>query len=92
VYSDATGLVQLTAGTQLGSRVRRTMRANLTKVSADQFKPDVNVERSMSCYFVFDIPRFGFSVTEVLDVYKGLTTQANAGTYALVTKLLGGES
>jgi len=68
------------------------VRVNFEKVSADVFRPDTNVSLSMSCFVVWDVPVIGFSATEQLDVYKGLTGQLSASTYAVATKVLGGES
>lgn len=92
VYEDATGVVTLTAASQIGKRTRRTARIDWSKVSADLFLPDTNVERSMSCYVVLDTPPVGFTSAEQLDAYKGLIGQLNASTYAVITKLIGGES
>lgn len=91
-YASGDRTIILTASSQYGKRTRQVARVNFSKISADLFLPDTNVERSMSCYVVVDRPAVGFSNAEALDVYKGLTGQLNASTYAVITKLLGGES
>jgi len=91
-YASADGNVSLKASSAIGSRTRRVARLDHKKISADLFLPDTSVARSMSCYVVFDLPAQGYSPTEALDVYKGLVNQLNASTYAVVQKLLNGES
>jgi hypothetical protein len=41
---------------------------------------------------VVDHPVNGFSAAEVQDLVKGLLSRLSAGTYADVTKLVGGEA
>jgi hypothetical protein len=90
-YSSEDGTVVLSASSQLGKRIRRNLRVDFQKIAADPIT-ELNALRSMSCYVVFDTPTVGFTNAEELDVYTGLITQANASTYAIVKKLLGGES
>lgn len=92
VYRSSDSSIELIPSTIYGRRVRRSVRVNFEKVSADVFRPDTNVSLSMSCFVVWDVPVIGFSATEQLDVYKGLTGQLSASTYAVATKVLGGES
>jgi len=91
-YTDVTGLAKLSANHAVGKRVRDNLRVDLTKIAADPFEPATNDQFSMSAYIVIDTPRVGFTQTEKLDVVKGLTNLYSASTYALMTKLLGGES
>lgn len=91
-YANADGTISLKASSQIGNRIRRVLRLDHQKVSADEFLSDVQVVRSMSCYLVFDLPRYGYTPTEALAVYSGLKGQMTASSDALVTKLLGGES
>lgn len=91
-YQSADGLIKLSADNAYGRRVRRVLRIDHSKVSADVFIPSQNVKQSMSCYIVFDIPVAGYTNAEVLAVYAGLKTQMTASSDALISKLLGGES
>jgi hypothetical protein len=91
-YVSADGLVSLAASSQIGSRTRRVLRLNHAKISADPFLPAQNVEKSRSCYMVFDLPAVGYSNAEELAVYTGLKTAMSASSDLLITKLLGGES
>jgi hypothetical protein len=46
----------------------------------------------MSHYVVFDLPTDGFTSVEVLAAYSGFKAMYSAGSDALISKLLGGES
>jgi hypothetical protein len=91
-YTSGDGLIQLEASHNYGKRTRRVLRLNVTKITSDPFRPDENVERSMSCYVVFDLPEVGYTAAEALAVYAGLKGQMTAASDALISKLLGGES
>lgn len=91
-YLSSDGLVALTASSQYGRRVRRVLRLDHSKVSADVYLPEQNVRKSMSCYMVFDLPTDGYTNADAKAVYVGLNTLYTASTHALIDKLLGGES
>lgn len=91
-YESNDGTVELLASSQYGSRTRRTIRVNLSKVTADPFIPAQNVKVSTSCYLVFDIPPAGYTVEELRKVYEGFVELLSASTAKLITQLLGGES
>lgn len=91
-YQSADGLVTLKASTSIGSRIRRVVRLDHKKISADEFLPEQNVTKSMSCYLVFDLPPTGYTNAQVLEVFDGLRDQLAASSDLLITKLLGGES
>jgi len=90
-YTDSSGLVSLSASSAKGKRYRRVIRLDHTKIAADVFAPDTNVQRSMSVYMVFDTPLFGYTLTEAFEVYAGFINQVTATSDLLVHKLLGGE-
>lgn len=75
-----------------GGRTRRVLRVDTAKVSADPFKPDQNVTRTMSFYIVFDTPPAGYTAAEQLAVASGLIALMTATSNAALVKLLGGES
>jgi len=92
-YLSADGLTRLTASHDYGKRTRRMMRIDTSKLAPDVFRPAENVDVSMACYIVFDVPRRGgYTAAEQLAVYQGFKTQITASTDALITKLLAGES
>jgi hypothetical protein len=43
-------------------------------------------------YLVFDVPPAGYDASDLLEIYDGFRDQLAAGSDALITKLLGGES
>jgi hypothetical protein len=91
-YTSADGLVKLSAAHAYGRRVRRTLRVDHAKISADVFVPSQNVRQSMSCYMVFDLPTAGYTNAEAKAVYDGYKALISASSDAIITKLLGGES
>jgi len=91
-YTSSDGLVTMSASSQIGKRIRRTLRLDHNKISADVFLPSTNVKTGMSFYLVFDVPVVGYSNAEELAVYTGLKTAFTASSDLLITKLLGGES
>jgi len=91
-YVSSDGLITMKASSSYGNRTRQVLRLDTKKISADVYLPDRNVERSMSCYLVFDRPPVGYTNAEALAVYTGFKTQFTASSDLLITKLLGGES
>jgi hypothetical protein len=91
-YQSADGLIVVTASHDVGTRTRRLLRVDFSKLAPDAFKPDENVKRSMSLYMVFDTPVDGFTNTEELAVYTGFKGLFTATSDQMITKLLGGES
>lgn len=91
-YSSADGTIDLRASSTYGRRTRRLVRLDIEKVSSDVFLPATNVSLSASVYVVFDHPKVGFTVTELKDLYLGLTGQLTASSNAVLLKVLGGES
>jgi hypothetical protein len=91
-YRSGDGLITVSASHNYGKRVRRMLRLDTSKLAADVFRDDVNVEQSMSMYMVFDLPEYGYTPAEALSVYTGYKGLITANTDLLITKLLGGES
>lgn len=92
-YTSNDGLITLLASSNYGRRTRRTLRVNHSKIAADPLLSGVNKSYSMSAYFVIDAPPLvGYTTAEQLAVVTGLVTAMSATSYALTTKLLGGES
>lgn len=91
-YLSSDGLVSLSAASQYGSRTRRVLRVDHSKITADPFLPAQNTKVSMSNYMVFDLPPAGYTNAEALAVYAGFKTLFTASSDAAITKLLGGES
>lgn len=91
-YTSSDGLILLTAKHDYAKRTRRALRIDISKLTADPFKPSENVKVSMSNYMVFDIPPAGFTAAEQLAVYTGFKTLYSASSDAMIVKLLGGES
>jgi len=91
-YTSADGLIVLTASHDYGKRIRRMIRLDTSKLTADPFKPSENVKVGMSVYTVIDLPPAGFTNAEALAVWVGFIANLTATSNAAVTKLLGGES
>jgi hypothetical protein len=91
-YASADRMQTLTASSQYGNRNRRLLRLEYSKVSADVFQPDINVQRKMACYLVLDTPVVGFTNAEIQAVWTAFKGNVTASSDAAITKLIGGES
>ena len=91
-FTSDDGNVKLTISHSYGKRNRRTIRVDHRKIAADPLTADANLNYSMSCYMVVDVPTVGYSPAEAKDVVKGLTDLLAASSYASEVKFLGGES
>lgn len=91
-YTSGDGLTRLIASHEYGKRVRRMVRLEMQKVTADPFRPAENVKVGMSNYVVFDLPPAGYTAAEALAVWAAFKGQLTASSDLLITKLLGGES
>lgn len=90
-YSSSDGAVDLSASHAYGRRNRRVLRLDHSKIAPDPFT-SANTEFSMSNYIVFDVPVVGYTNADAKAVYDGFKALFTAGSDALITKLLGGES
>jgi len=91
-YTSSDGLIQLMASHDYGKRIRRIVRLDTSKLTADPFRPSENVKVGMSVYTVFDLPPAGYTNAEALASFAGFNTLCTATSNALISKLLGGES
>jgi hypothetical protein len=91
-YTSSDGLIVMSANHDYGKRIRRLIRLDVSKLTADPFKPSENVKVGMSVYTVFDLPPAGFTNAEALAAFVGFNTNLTATSNANITKLLGGES
>lgn len=74
------------------ARTRRSVRLDLSKVTADPYIPAQNRRLGSSYIISIDVPNEGYSVTEQKDALKGLFAQLQATSDAMLIKILGGES
>lgn len=84
--------VKLSVSHSYGSRIRRTIRLDHQKLTADVMDSSVNKLYSFSCYMVVDLPTAGYTVTEQKQVVDALVAYLNNSGGARVTQLLGGEN
>jgi hypothetical protein len=93
-YESSDGLVKETFSTTPGNRGRKRhlFRLDHSKLTPNPFDTSNNVEVSMSCYMVIDVPPDGYSATEKKQPVDGFLTQLQASSGALITRVLGGES
>lgn len=92
-YLSGDGLYRVETSHSYGKeRTRRMARINAVKIAPDPFRESENVERSMSFYWVFDLPDWGYTPVEAKAVADGFNTFLTASSGAVITKLLGGES
>ncbi len=86
------GNTKLSVSSTYGTRNRRMIRLDSTKVAADPLISGANNYYGMSTYLVVDTPKVGFTVAEAKAVVDALVAYLTASTGAQVTKLLGGEN
>jgi hypothetical protein len=91
-YTSSDGLIKLSLSHAYGRRNRRVLRVDHRKIAADAFRPVENTSVSMSNYIVFDVPVYGYTNAQQLEVYAGFKALFTATSDAVITKLLGGES
>lgn len=91
-YQSGDGLITVKASHQGGKRTRRMLRIDTSKITADPFDTDQNVQVGMATYVVFDLPPAGYTAAEAKAVFDGFRNMFAASSDALIVKLLGGES
>jgi len=90
-FQSADGLTKLSVSHTYGSRTRRLIRLDSSKIAADPLLAGVNVKASMSCYLVVDQPLVGYDSTATKLVTDGFLAYLTASSGAKMTQLLGGE-
>lgn len=91
-FASADGAYKLSVSNQYGTRTRRVIRVDHSKVVANDLIPDQNVKVGMSAYLVVDVPVNGYTVAQEKIIVDGLIDFLDASTGAKVTQLLGGEA
>lgn len=91
-YQKDDGNVKLDISHTYAKRVRRQVKATLSKIAVDPLISAQNIKYSMSAYLVVDVPVTGFSVAEAKQLVDALTAWLTASSGANTTKVLGGES
>lgn len=92
-YTSADGTTQMVVSHQYkGTRNRRMVKINTSKISADPYKPAENRRVTCSVHLVVDSEKDAYTTAEVLAHAQGFLTQVRASTDANLTKLVNGES
>lgn len=91
-FSKDDGNVKLSLSHAYGKRTRRTVRLDHRKVAADPLVAAQNLQYSMSCYIVVDVPPVGYTPAEAKQVVDGFLANLQASSGANLVKFLGGES
>jgi hypothetical protein len=89
-YTKADGGLKLSIRHTLGTRNRRVIRIDSSKIVPDL--NSINREVSMSTYLVMDTPKIGYTVAEAKLVVDGLLAFLTASSGASVSAVLGGQS
>lgn len=84
--------VKLQISHAYGTRTRRQIRVDFSKIAADPLISAQNIKYSMSAYLVIDTPVTGFTVAEAKQIVDALSAWLTASSGANITKVLGGES
>lgn len=92
-YRTSDGLHRLTISTQEnGVRNRHLVRIDTYKIATNPYEETKKQEISASVYLVIDRPDSGYTVAEMKKLVEGLSGFLSASTFAVVEKVLGGES
>lgn len=91
-YQSADGNTHLVLSHAYNSRYRHVVRLDFQKTAPDPLVTGNNRIYSMSVSLVVNTPNSGFTAAEQGDVVKALATWLSASSYAVVPKILGGES
>lgn len=94
VYETSDGLTSLSISTSesQSNRKRHLVRIDVEKLSTNVYEESKKQAVSMSVYLVIDRPVNGYTNAEAKKLVEGLVGLLSASTYALVEKVLGGES
>jgi hypothetical protein len=94
VYETSDGLNKLTISTQetAGNRKRHLVRIDESKLATNVYEESKKQSVSVSVYLVIDRPVNGFTNAEVKKLVEGLSGLLSATSFALIEKVLGGES
>jgi hypothetical protein len=92
VFTTPDGTSKLSVASSYGTRTRRTVRLDLSKVAADPFEGSLNAKYSMSAYLVVDVPVVGYTIADMVTNTAGLLTWCTASTNAKLTQFMGGEN
>lgn len=92
VFTKDDSTVKLSISHTYGSRTRRLIRLDHSKIAADPLQASINVRLSSSVYLVVDTPQTGYTVAEVKQIVDALTGYLTASSGARATQLLGGEN
>jgi hypothetical protein len=90
-YNAESGLTLTFRQNSTAARFRREARMTLPKIVTDPITGVVK-EVTASAMIILDEPRFGFTDTELKDLYLAVAAGVNENTYERLYKLLGGET
>lgn len=91
VYSNTESTVKLVITHVFGRRTRHTVRVDFAKIAADPIS-GLNSRATGSIILTIDVPRDGFTATELKDKVLGLGVWNSSTSGANTLALLGGES
>ncbi len=91
-FKSADGTTTLTISHTIGKRNRSIVRVDYSKIAADPFVAGQNNTVSMSTYVLVDVPKQGYSTTEIVNNVAAMFTLLTASTNAKLTQFVGGEN
>lgn len=84
--------VKLSISHAYGSKTRRVVRLDHSKVAADPLLAGVSKRLTCAVYMVVETPPEGYTVAEAKQIVDALTGYLTASSGARATQLLGGEN
>lgn len=86
------GNVKMTIAHTYGKRTRRLVRLDHRKVASDPLNAAQNLNYTMGCWLVVDVPIVGYTPAEAKQVVDGFLGNLQATSGANLVKFLGGEA
>lgn len=91
-FTSADGATGEVVSHAYGRRIRRLIRLNISKISADVLVPSQNTRSSASVSLVVDHPVNGYTTAELKAAVDGFLAQLSASSGAMITQYLGGQN
>lgn len=91
-FKSSSGELELSVKHFYNGRARHVSRLDRKIIVSNPLVPDQNINVSAHVHSVIDVPKNGMDVDDAIDMITAYVTWLSANTYAVATKICGGES
>lgn len=91
-FRDNSGEFEISVKHYYNGRARHVSRLDRKVIVSNPLVPDQNMNVSAHVHSVIDVPKNGMDVQDAIDMVKAYVDWLSANTYAIATKICGGES